>query len=147
LKIYIGSDHAGYQLKETIKSYLTEKKIDFEDFGTYSFEAVDYPDIAKKVGEKVVKEGGEGILLCGAANGIAIAANKIRGVRAAVGYSTAAARSAKEDNNANIICFGARLQKSEEVLAILDAWLDSGFSKLERHKRRIEKIEKLEQNG
>ena len=147
MKLYIGTDHAGYRLKEQVKKYLAEKNIDHEDLGTFDEKPVDYPDIAKTVAEKVIVSQGQGILICGAANGIAIAANKFRGVRAAVGYSKESAKSARCDNDANIICLAGRLQSFKDVREILDAWFNSKFSGDPRHQKRIEKISKLEKNG
>lgn len=147
MKLYIGCDHAGYQLKEQIKKYLDERNIDYEELGTFDEKPVDYPDIAKTLAEKVIVSQGQGILICGAANGIAIAANKFRGVRAAVGYSKESAESARYDNDANIICLAGRLQSFKDVREILDAWFDSKFSGDPRHQKRIEKISELEKNG
>jgi ribose 5-phosphate isomerase B len=142
--IYIGSDHAGFKLKEEIKKYLSLKKINFEDLGTYSEDRVDYPDIAEKVSKKViVSKDNLGILICGTGIGICISANKIRGIRGALLYSVESARLAKEHNDANIICFGGRTMNKDLVFEMLDTFLSSKFEG-GRHLERIHKIYKLE---
>jgi ribose 5-phosphate isomerase B len=139
-KIFIGSDHAGFKLKEKLKKLLKTKKIKLIDLGTSSTESVDYPDIAKKLAKKVVKEKAKGILLCGTGIGMSITANKIKGIRAALVYNIKTAKLAKEHNNANIICIGARTQKEKKALQMIKAWLNARFQK-GRHLRRIKKIE------
>lgn len=146
MKIYIGADHAGFEQKEKIKQYLDDRGIDFEDLGTGSEETVDYPDIAKLVAQKVSQGSAEGILVCGTGNGMAIAANKVKGIRAVVGYTASTAKLGREDNDANILCFGGRVQRYNEIEKILDAWFSANFSSELRHKMRIKKIRELE-NG
>ena len=145
-KIYIAADHGGYELKEKIKNYLNKKRIGYEDFGTYDCNVKDdYPDYAVKVAQKVAKEKhSKGILICGTGTGMCISANKIKGIRASVIYDKYSAKKAKEDNDVNIICLRGREFSSIKAKQITDIWLNAKFSNLARHKRRIQKISKLE---
>ncbi len=144
MKIAIGSDHGGYFLKEVIKEYLAEKGYEVEDFGCFSQESVDYPDYAKKVAEAVSKgECDAGVLMCGTGIGISIAANKVKGIRAALCHDGLTARLAKQHNNANIICMGGRTTGIETAKDIVDNWLNSEFEG-GRHLRRINKIKDME---
>ena len=140
VKVYLGADHAGFELKEKIKKYLDKKGISYEDVGTFSEESVDYPDYAFKLGKKVASEDGRGILVCGTGTGMCIAANKVRGVRAAVVYDEYSAKMSREHNDVNVICLRGRGFSDEENLRLLDIWLNSQFSAQERHKRRVGKI-------
>ncbi len=145
MKIAIGSDHGGYELKEYIKSYLANKSVDVIDFGTDSKDPVDYPDYGKKVGLAVTKQNFDfGIVLCGTGIGISISANKIKGVRAALVYDELTARLAKEHNNANIIALGGRTTTQEEAIKIVDAYMNSTYEL--RHQKRLDKITKIEEN-
>lgn len=140
----IGSDHGGYELKEQIKAHLEARNVEFKDFGTYSPDSVDYPDIAEKVCSSII--GGEcenGILVCGTGIGISIAANKIDGIRAALCSDTFSAKMTKQHNNANVICLGGRVTGPELAFSIVDAWLDNEFLG-GRHQNRIDKIHALE---
>jgi ribose 5-phosphate isomerase B len=140
----IGCDHGAFELKEEIKKHLESRNISFKDFGTYSKESVDYPDIAKTVCNAVLsKECERGILLCGTGIGISIAANKIKGIRAALCGDCFSAKMAKEHNNANIIALGGRILGSGLATSILDAWIDAEFQG-GRHQNRVDKIHKLE---
>ena len=146
-KIAIGSDHAGFEEKEKIKKQLDALGVAYEDFGTASLDSVDYPDFGAKVGRAVA--GGEveqGIVVCGSGIGIAIAANKIRGVRAAQAWNEETARLAREHNDANVLSTGARVLPDEEIQKIVRAWLDAKFEG-GRHARRIEKISELEKEN
>lgn len=144
MKIAIGCDHGGFQLKEEVKKHLSQKGIEFEDFGTYSEESCDYPDIAACVGEKVAaKEFELGILICGTGIGIGIAANKIPGVRAALCSDTFSAHATRQHNNANILTMGQRVVGPGLALDIVDTFLNSSFEG-ERHQRRIDKISSIE---
>ncbi len=139
MKIALGSDHAGFQLKEAIKKHLNSKKIEVEDLGTNSEISVDYPDYGKKVGNAVVsKQADLGIVVCGTGIGISIAANKVKGVRAALVYDELTGRLAKEHNNANVIALGGRTTPEDKAFKIIDAFLDAKFE--DRHQRRIDKI-------
>ena len=140
--IAIGSDHGGFELKNEIKKHLEARDFEVKDYGTYSKESVDYPDIAKAVCEPVVAGEAEfGVLVCGTGIGISIAANKVKGIRAAHLSDPYSAAKAKEHNNANIIAFGARIVGSEMAKAIVDAWLDAKYIGSGRHERRVNMIE------
>ena len=142
----IGSDHAGYELKEKIKKYFEESGIKFTDFGTFSLEPCDYPIIAEKVGNSVLnKESEKGILICGAGIGMSIAANKIKDVRAALCYEPELAELARKHNNANVLCMGGRFTDFEKAKKIVKTFLNTDFEG-ERHQRRIDMIKKLENN-
>ncbi len=142
--IYLGADHAGWHLKEEIKKYLEELSKGYEDLGNTELDSQDdYPDFAFKVAEKTVKSNGLGILFCATGIGMCMAANKIRGVRAALVWDEFTATQAKEHNNANIICLAGKVLDPETAKKIVRTWLDTDFSREERHIRRIEKIESL----
>ncbi|MBU1094363.1 MAG: ribose 5-phosphate isomerase B [Firmicutes bacterium] len=145
MRIAIGSDHGGYELKEYIKSYLATKSVDVVDFGTTSNDPVDYPDYGKKIGLAVTEEDFDfGIVICGTGIGISISANKVKGVRAALVYDEFTARLAKEHNNANIIALGGRTTSNEEAIKILDAYMNATFEL--RHQKRLNKINEIEEN-
>ncbi len=142
--IAIGCDHGGINLKETIKLFLDEKGLEYKDFGTCSTESCDYPDYAAAVCEAVVRgECEKGILVCGTGIGMSIAANKIKGIRAAHVTDTYSARMTKEHNNANVICLGERITGVDLALEIVNAYLEAGFQG-GRHQRRIDKVMELE---
>ncbi len=144
MKIAIAADHAGFEEKEKIKPLLDELGVEYEDLGTNSCDSVDYPDYAKKVGEAVSKgEADEGILFCGSGTGMAIAANKIPGVRAAVAWNETIARLARQHNDANVLALPARFTSDEESKNIIKAWFDAKFEG-GRHASRVEKISELE---
>lgn len=137
MKLVIGGDHAGYDLKEYLKEHL--KDIEFDDRGAFSADSVDYPDFAHAV-SKVVKEGNvNGVLICGSANGVAMSANKHAGVRAAICWEPELAALAKQHNNANIICLPARFISRENALEIVKAYIKAEFEG-GRHARRVDKI-------
>ena len=143
MRVAIGSDHGGFELKEKIKNYLLEKKITVIDYGTNSTESVDYPEYGEKVGHAVV--GGDfdfGIVLCGTGIGISIAANKVKGIRAALIYDLETARLAKEHNNANVIAIGGRTTSYEKAISMIDTFMKASFEN--RHLRRLEKIKTIE---
>jgi ribose 5-phosphate isomerase B len=143
-KIALGADHAGFEEKEKIKKTLDDLGIEYEDMGTVSADSVDYPDFAKQVGESVAKgEFEQGLLVCGSGTGMAIAANKVRGVRAAVAWSPDIARLAREHNDANILALPARFSTLEEMDKIVRAWFAADFEG-GRHSRRVEKITEIE---
>jgi ribose 5-phosphate isomerase B len=144
VRVAIGSDHAGFALKETIKALLDELKLPYEDFGTTSPVPVDYPDVAQAVSHAVV--GGRadrGILVCGTGIGMAMAANKIAGVRAAVVWDETSARLSRAHNDANIMTLGGRTTSAERAPGIVRAFLSTGYEG-GRHGRRLEKIARLE---
>ncbi len=141
--IFIGSDHGGYEMKEIIKDFLKEIKVDFDDLGTYSVSSCDYPDIAKNVAESVVKNSAMGILICGSGIGMSIAANKINGIRCALCHDAYTAEYARRHNDANIISFGGRTTGAEIAKQMVKIFISTGFDG-GRHKRRIDKIGDLE---
>jgi ribose 5-phosphate isomerase B len=145
MKIAIASDHAGYEEKERLKPLLNEMGIQFEDLGTVSEESVDYPDYARKVGEEVSQgKVDQGVLVCGSGTGMAIAANKVPGVRAAVAWNEEIATLAREHNDANVLSLGARVTPTEELPKIVRAWFAAKFDG-GRHERRVQKIREIEQ--
>jgi ribose 5-phosphate isomerase B len=144
MKIALGADHAGFELKDTIKQHLEHKGIETLDEGTNSAESVDYPDFARLVGHAVCwRQADLGILVCGSGIGMAIAANKVEGIRAAHVSSEYEARMSREHNDANVLALGARILNSEQAIAIVDTWLSAQFGR-GRHERRVEKIAQME---
>ena len=142
--IAIGCDHGGFELKGHIMEHLKEKGIEFKDYGTYSEASVDYPDCAKPVCEAVQNCTAErGILICGTGIGISIAANKYKGIRAALCSDVYSAKMSKQHNNANIICLGGRVTGRELAFMIIDTWLETEFEG-GRHENRIAKIHAAE---
>jgi len=165
MKIYLGTDHAGFELKEKIKSFLLEKGFDVEDCGAFEFDKNDdYPDFISKVGEAISKdsENSRGIIIGGSGQAEMMLANKYKNVRCALFYSPAipvssvdAAGTKSSDpyeiikltrlhNNANVLSLGARFLKVEEIIKAIDLWLRTPFSNDERHVRRINKIKEIE---
>lgn len=144
MKVAIGADHAGFEVKEEIKSLLDRMGIKYEDLGTYSTEPVDYPDFGAAVARKVASgEVDNGIVVCGSGIGIAITANKVKGVRAAQVWNEETARLARQHNDANVLSIGARVVPKEEIPKIIRAWFDTSFEG-GRHARRVEKIKQIE---
>jgi ribose 5-phosphate isomerase B len=144
MKIAIGSDHAGFEDKEKVKKQLDELGFEYEDVGTNSTESVDYPIYAQKVAEKVANgEVEQGLLICGSGNGMQIAANKIRGVRAALAWNEETARLARQHNDANVLSVPARMISPEEVSKVVKSYLEAKFEG-GRHQRRVEEISELE---
>ena len=138
--VCIASDHAGFNLKEVIKNHLIDKKISIFDLGPYDNESVDYPDFAKKLGNRIrAKKSDVGILVCGSGTGMAISANKIRRIRAAVCYNLKSTRLSRQHNNANIIALGSRLTKKKLSLKLVETFLKTKFEG-GRHLRRVKKI-------
>lgn len=143
-KIALGSDHAGFEEKEKIKRTLDDLGVQYVDMGTTSTESVDYPDYAKKVAEAVSHgDVDSGLLVCGSGTGMAIAANKVKGVRAAVAWSPEIARLAREHNDANILSLPARFASAEESSNIVKAWFGAHFEG-GRHAKRVDKIKEIE---
>jgi ribose 5-phosphate isomerase B len=138
--VALGADHAGFALKEDLKAWLIARGHRVLDYGTYGPEAVDYPDYAARVAE-AVRAGGavRGVLVCGTGIGMAMAANKIPGVRAAVCLDVEMARMSREHNDANVLALGARLTAPGRALEILEVWLGTPFAG-GRHARRVEKL-------
>ncbi len=145
MKIAVGSDHGGFLLKDEIMKLLKEKNIEYTDFGCYTTESVDYPDVGQAVGEAVAKgEYDRGIICCGTGIGISISANKVPGVRAALCGDCFSAKVSREHNDANVLALGERVIGVELAKMIVDIWLSSEFLG-GRHGRRVEKIAKIEQ--
>ena len=142
MKLAIGSDHAGYDVKEEVIEKLTSEGYHVKDFGTYSHDRVDYPDIAHAVAEAVASgEYDRGILLCGTGIGMSIAANKVRGVRAALCHDDFTAQMAREHNDANIMAAGVRTTATFTIMRMIDIFLSTEFAG-GRHTNRVSKIEK-----
>ena len=141
MKIVLGADHGGFELKEILKKHLEDKGCELCDVGAYDTNSVDYPDIAKKVCASITSgESDKGILICGTGIGMSIAANKVCGIRAAHVTDTFSARMTKEHNDANIICLGERITGIEIALEIVEAYLNATFQG-GRHANRVAKIE------
>ncbi len=144
--IIIGSDHAGYRLKESIKKYLVESGEVFEDLGTYSEDSCDYPIFAERVARSVVNgEEIKGILICGSGIGVSIAANKVKGVRAALCMNSELAEMSRRHNDANILCIAARYTDLREAKNMVKVFLNTGFEG-GRHQRRVKEIKDIENN-
>lgn len=140
----IGADHGGVNLKEILKKYLEGRGFEVKDFGTYDASSCDYPDIAKEVCDAVVSgECERGILVCGTGIGMSMAANKVRGIRAAHVTDTYSARMTREHNDANIICLGERITGCDLAVEIVKAYIDAEFQG-GRHLRRVDKVMALE---
>lgn len=143
--IFIGSDHAGFYMKESVKTHLTQMGMSFNDMGTFSIDSCDYVLIAEKVSNEVIKQGDNfGFLFCGTGIGMAIAANKIKGVRAACCSDCFSVRMTREHNNANILCLGGRVVGTGLAFDLIDVFLRTKFCEEEKHQRRIDQISKLE---
>lgn len=144
MKIAIGCDHGGVNLKADIIALLTERNIEVIDFGTDGDESVDYPDFAYKVAKCVAnKEADKGILMCGTGIGISIAANKVKGIRCAVCHNEFTAQMCAEHNNANIIALGGRIVSNELAVKMVEIWLDTDFAG-GRHLNRVNKIMEIQ---
>ena len=139
-KICIASDHAGYDLKEKIKDNLIKKSISVIDLGPFSKDSVDYPDYAKKVAKRLIlKKSDAGILVCGSGTGMAITANKFKGIRAAQCYNKNSTILSRQHNNSNIICLGSRMLKYKEAFKYVTYFLYTKFES-GRHQKRVNKI-------
>jgi ribose 5-phosphate isomerase B len=144
-RIALGADHAGFQAKESIKKYLEAAEYAVSDTGTSSGESVDYPDFAIKVARRVQQgEDDLGILVCGTGIGMAIAANKIGGVRAAVAHDALTAQLSREHNDANVLALGARVLSEHQLIEVVASFLSAQFAG-GRHQRRVDKISELDQ--
>ena len=153
MKIYIGTDHAGFELKEELKIFLEKLGCEVDDKGAYEFnEADDYPDfifpVVKAVAEDIARDlGSRGIVIGGSGQGEAIVANKVKGIRAAVVYDEYSAKMSREHNDANIISLGNRTLTISKAKELVKLWLETPFSNEERHIRRIEKIKAIENDN
>jgi ribose 5-phosphate isomerase B len=145
--LYIASDHGGYHLKKRLIRYFeNELNVPVTDLGPTEYvEDDDYPDFAIPLAKKVAEEkGAEGILICKNGIGVCMAANKVKGIRAGLGYNLMAAETMKTDDNTNVLCLAAKLGSEEHAMAIVKKWLTTLFSKEERHTRRLTKVAELE---
>jgi ribose 5-phosphate isomerase B len=146
MRIALASDHAGYAEKERLKTVLSDLGVEFDDLGTRSEESVDYPDFARAVAEQVADGRVEqGVLVCGSGTGMAITANKVPGVRAAVAWSEEIARLARQHNNANVLAIGARTTPPDDIPKIVRAWFSTEFEG-GRHAARVNKISDVERS-
>src|SRR5258706_10332729 len=144
MKIALASDHAGYAEKERLKPLLLELGLEVDDLGTVSEESVDYPDYARKVADEVAQgRADQGVLVCGSGTGMAITANKVSGIRAAVAWSEETARLARQHNDANVLALGSRTTPQAEIPKIVRAWYSANFEG-GRHVARVEKIKDLD---
>lgn len=142
MKVVVGSDHAGYELKEELKEHLEKKGFDVLDVGTNGLESVDYPVYGKKVANTLLEKKYDfGIVVCGTGIGISMAANKVKGARAALVYDLETARLAKQHNNANIIAFGGRTPSAKNATLLLDEYIKTEFE--ERHQKRVSMLNDL----
>ncbi len=145
-KIILGGDHAGFALKEKVRQYLLSKGYEVEDAGPTGPEPADYPDYAEKAARRVAaKQADFGVLMCGTGLGVAITANKVRGIRAATCNDTLSAHFARAHNDANVLAMGGRLIDAATAQKVLDTWLSTPFEG-GRHQRRVEKIAAIEKN-
>jgi len=146
MRIALASDHAGYAEKERLKTLLADLGVEFDDLGPVSDASVDYPDVARKVAEQVADGRVEqGLLVCGSGTGMAITANKVHGVRAAVAWSEETARLAREHNDANVLAIGARTTPVDDIPKIVRAWFSTDFAG-GRHAARVAKISEVERS-
>ena len=144
MKVALGSDHAGFELKQQMKSYLARIGVEVDDQGTDSPDSVDYPDFAKRVALEVKTGASErGILFCGTGVGMSIAANKIRGIRAAQVCTVEVARLSRQHNDANVLCLAGRFIEGRQAEQVIKVWLETPFEG-GRHQRRVDKIMALE---
>jgi ribose 5-phosphate isomerase B len=146
MRVALGADHAGVALRADVMARLTARGVEIEDFGTLSDESVDYPDYAAKVAEAVASGRVDyGVLVCGTGLGMAIAANKVPGIRAVAVIDLESTRLARQHNDANVLALGARVTPKDDLLTIVDTFLDTPFEG-GRHQRRVDKITALEQH-
>lgn len=144
-RIAVGSDHAGFGLKQQLVAFLQAQNYQVTDLGTYSDAPCDYPDFAEAVAEAVVAgQADRGLVVCGSGVGASVAANKVPGARAALCHDTFSAHQGKEDDDTNILCLGARVVGESLAKEILLRWLKASFSGAERHQRRLDKVLSIE---
>jgi RpiB/LacA/LacB family sugar-phosphate isomerase len=148
MRIVVGADHRGYQMKDEIAAALRQAGHEVLDVGTNSADSVDYPDYARAVGEALTNRRAErGILVCGSGVGASIAANKVRGVRAALCHDTYSARQGVEHDDMNVLCLGSRVIGSELALELVKAFVAARLLGEERYRRRLDKVEEMERQG
>jgi ribose 5-phosphate isomerase B len=144
MKIALAADHVGFALKEKVREYLESQGLEVEDYGPSNSERVDYPDFAEKVAVRVAaKQADYGVLICGTGMGMAIAANKVPGIRAVAANNTICARLAREHNNANVLTLGGWMIDEAAMRQIVDTWLSTAFAG-GRHQRRLDEIETID---
>ncbi|NMB57475.1 RpiB/LacA/LacB family sugar-phosphate isomerase [Candidatus Beckwithbacteria bacterium] len=143
--LYLATDHRGYKLKNQLKAWLIAKKIKFKDLGAYEFNSNDnYPDFAHSLSQKVLEQAdNKGVLFCGSGAGVCIAANKIKGIRACLGFNHRQVASFVKDDNVNVLCVAADYTNKFKCFQLVKTFLKTKFSGEEKYQRRIEKIEKL----
>jgi ribose 5-phosphate isomerase B len=147
MRIAIGSDHGGFELKEELKKFLKTEEYEVADFGTNNAESVDYPYLTFNAAKSVAKgENHFGIFVCGSGVGASIVANKVHGIRAALCYNTEIARLSREHNSANFLCLGGRFLDKQEAFKIVNVWLKTPFSG-GRHEKRVAQIEEIEKKN
>jgi len=147
-KIYIGSDHAGFELKEKIKNYFLDQKIDFEDLGNSVYDKEDdYPDFAQAVATKVVAEDALGLLVCHNGVGMCIAANKVVGIRAVNTDSVQVASEARQDDYANVLCLAGGYIDVDKAIEIITAWANTNYGAAQRYQRRVDKVQEIEKKN
>ncbi len=139
--LYLAADHAGFEQKEYIAHKLETDDIAFEDFGTFSKESTDYPRYAKQIAKAVQKSGGRGIVFCGSGEGMAIAANRFKGIRASVAWSPEIAHETRHDNDSNVLSIPSRFINNDQAWDIIRTFLSTSFSHEDRHKRRIKQLD------
>lgn len=145
VKVVLGADHGGYELKDVVRDYLEQEKYEVIDVGTYSADSVDYPDYAIKVGQTILDGKADlGIMICGSGVGACVAINKMPGIRAGLCHDTFSAHQGREDDNTNVLCLGARVIGHQLALEIVRTFLNAKFSGAERHVRRLAKVHDLE---
>lgn len=148
MRIVVGADHRGYEMKDQIAAYLKQAGHEVLDVGTHNADSVDYPDYARAIGQALRDGRAErGVLVCGSGVGASIAANKIRGVRAAICHDTYSARQGVEHDDMNVLCLGAGVIDSKLALELVQAYLDARLSGEERYRRRLEKVAAMERQG
>ena len=144
MKIYLASDHGGFNLKQEIEEFLLEKDYLVADLGCTGLESCDYPVFGQNIAEEVLDdEGSLGIAICGSGIGISMAANKVHGARAALCYSAEAAKLAREHNGANVLCLGERTESIDEPIEIVEAFLEAELDMGERHERRRSQLDEM----
>ncbi len=144
--LFIASDHGGYALKKRLLRYIeNELQLPITDLGPKNYDAEDdYPPYAEDLAQKVKESQGRGILICKNGIGVCIAANKVDGIRAGIGYNLMAAETMMLDDNTNVLCLAGKLGSEEHAMAIVHKWLETNFSEAERHKRRLEEVKEIE---
>ena len=147
MRVALGSDHAGYPLKQVLTARLAQRGVTVFDLGTHSEDAVDYPDYAVAVSRAVVDgRADRGIVVCGSGAGACVASNKVRGIRAATSHDTYTAHQAVEHDDVNVLCLGSRVIGEAVAIEVVDAFLGAEFSREERHVRRLNKVLALEES-